>query len=246
MTSRRSIIGTLCLCVLGFCAIAVADASAVTIHECKEAAAGETTQQFSDSACTTKLAGGKFRTVPIPKGETVQLKGTSTETSTLATTIVGIKFRLTCATGNGTAEATNEEPAAGVMRVSGKKIIATFSKCEVKEPAGKGCKVTEPITTLEMNSITSEMKDTLTPVNAEGKFTTITISSCEGVAAPLNGAKPITGVARGINQESDPTSTEFTATSGSELKLGGQTATITGKTHSATAATGALLALKTP
>lgn len=248
MTRRKSILGVLCFSALCFSVFGASNASALTMHECKKAASGETTVEYTNSVCSVKAeppAKGEFRTVPLPLDTFTSIKVTETESFTLSSTVVGIKFKLTCSKAAGTGEAANQT-VGGVMQVTGKKAITSFTGCEVKEPVGKGCKVTEPITTLEANSVTKEDKTIFTPVNAEGKFTTITIAGCEGAAAPLNGAKPVTGTASGENNPATPTTTDFTATSGSSLKLAGQVATLTGKAHGATAADGVTISLKTP
>ncbi len=248
MTRSKSILGLLFLSALCFCAFGASSASAVTMHECKKApVSGETTQQYTTSECTTK-GTGEFRTVPIPLKETVELTPTATETFVLHTTIGGIETTIACKALTGSGKATNEEPKAGVMQVSGKEIRLKFSECSLTKPVEateKGCTVTVAETS-EATSITSEMSTTYTPVNAEKLFTTITIANCKAPLTILNGAKKVTGTAKGVNQEATPQTTEFTETSGGELKVAGQAALLTGKAHAVTKGTTTIVSLETP
>lgn len=244
MTLHKSILRVLCLSAVCFFAFGAANASALTMHECKKAEFGATGQNYSDGLCTN-AAAGEFRTVPTTLSTTVKLTTTDTDTFAIASTIAGIKVRIECQKLSGSGEATNEEPKAGTMQVSGKKITSSYSFCQVKEPSGKGCSVVEPIVTTNASSITTEHKTKFTPENAEKKFAAATVTGCIGAAAPLNGEKSLTGTATMTTPQTTPTISEFTSTSGSELKFGGQTATFTGKTQIHTFA-GVSVALETP
>lgn len=228
----------LAICIVVFAAGVVPSASAVTVHECKEATG--TGVRYTDSTCATESGTGKFQTVPIPVGTPTGLTFTATSNIVLAATIAGVKFEITCTGGSGSGTATNTE-AAGAMKVVGSEGHISFEGCSVTAPAGKGCTVPSTLTTNTVKSETTEMKDVITPETGT-TFITITVSGCTVTA--LNGSKTVTGSASGINNTG--TTTEFTTTSGSALTFGGQAATIIGKTHSKVAETGAQVGLETP
>jgi hypothetical protein len=236
MKVLKKSIGTMVLAGLLLAAIGAPNAGAVTLHECKEAAGTGTA--YSDSGCSVKSEAGKFQLVPVPAG--TALTFTNGGTSTLTMTIAGVKFKISCTGGSGSGSATNEEEG-GTMKVRGTGGVAKFEGCSVTEPAGKGCTVPSTISTETLKSETVEMKDVITPALGE-TFTTITVSGCSTSA--LNGSKSITGKASGIN--TNGMTTEFTASSGSELKFGGQNATLIGTTDSKITATGRQALLLTP
>lgn len=239
MTRRKSILGALTLSALCLCAFGAANAYAVKsiqLHECKETTKGTPTQ-YNSSACNVKEVGGAFQTEKITTLKN-SFKSTQTSAFTLAATVAGVKFKIECSTLNGTGEGEN----SGEIAV-GSNIVEVFSGCKVTEPAGKGCTVPEKITTNTLKSETKEMKAIYTPASGE-TFVTITVSGCS--VEGLNGAKPVTGSASAVVTEETPTTAEFSATSGSALKFGGQTATFIGKAHIATSPGGQVVALETP
>jgi hypothetical protein len=151
--------------------------------------------------------------------------------------LAGVKFKIECESVEGEGEAGNT--AEGV---AGEAFSAVFTGCAVTEPAGKGCTVPATITTNTLSVATKEMSVDYKPKEGE-TFVTINVSGCS--VGALNGAKPVTGSASTVVTEEEPTSGEFTATSGSALKFGGQTATLIGKTHAKTKE-GTTVALEAP
>lgn len=221
MTRRNSILGALLASALCLCAFGASNALAVKsvqLHECKESATGtETTAvEFADAGCQeVKTPGGKFRTALV-EGK-ANLTTYTTGSSTLSTIFSGVKVKIECSTlmGEGTGENTAE-----AFKGSGKEV---FTGCKVVEPSGKGCVVPEPISTNPLSIESNGMKVNYSPP-AGMPFGEITI---EGATCPvfLVGRKPVTGTASGEVTEGSPTTVEFTATSGSALKFGGQAAT---------------------
>jgi hypothetical protein len=227
------------LCGLCLVAFAAPTASAVTLHECKEAVG--TGVAYSDSACSTKSESGKFQTVPIPVNTSVGLTFTATSSAVLSTTVAGVKFAITCTGGSGSGTARNVE-TGGVMKVIGSEGHVKFEGCAVTTPAGGKCTVPATLETNTVKSETSEMNDVISPA-AGTAFITIPVSGAECPAA-LKGSKEVAGKASGVNTTG--TTTEFTTTSGSALTFGGQTATLTGSTHSKVTTTGVRVGLLTP
>lgn len=226
------------LCGLCVAAFVAPSASAVTLHECKEAIG--TGVGYTDSTCSTESATGKFQTVPVSANSSVGLTFTPTSSAVLSATIGGVKFQITCTGGSGSGTAKNVE-ASGTMKVLGSEGHVRFEGCSVTMPTGKGCAVPSTLETVTLKSETKEMNDIITPATGE-TFLTIPVTKCSTEA--LNGEKAISGSASGINETG--TTTEFTPTSGSALTFGGQSATLTGKTHSKVTATGVQVGLKTP
>jgi hypothetical protein len=240
MTRRNSILGALFLSALCFCAFGAANAFAVKsvqMHECVNTGGNGSGTHGTKyvEGCGSTIAGGVWETVKQVGSK--KLKSTQTSAFTLAATVAGVKFKIECSTLNGTGEGEN----SGEVFV-GKNIVEVFSGCAVTEPAGKGCTVTKEITTNTLKAETKEMNVNFTPAVSE-TFVTITISGCS--VGALNGEKPVTGSASAVFTEEAPNTAEFTATSGSVLKFGGQAATFIGKAHSKTAE-GTTVAFETP
>jgi hypothetical protein len=230
MTRPRAALLAFCLSILLYCVAGAASAPALTLHRCESNFAPVGTGTTYEVGCEVENKAGKFETVPIKANEWVQLTVAQTAPFAFSTQIALIKTEITCETLAGSEQARNEEPKAGVMQVSGKEVSLKFTNCKVAKPAGFGCKVAEPIETTEASSLASVVSRTLTPVNAENMFTNITISGCTGAAKALNGTREVTGAATGEIPAEHPGFTNFTETSGSSLKIGGQNATFTGLT----------------
>jgi hypothetical protein len=226
------------MCGVVAAAIGASSASAVTLHECKEGKG--TGIAYTNATCSAQSESGKFQTVAIPLNTATALTFTATSTTTLSATIAGVKFKIACTGGSGSGTATNTE-SGGSMKVIGSNGHVRFEGCTVTEPSGKGCTVPSTIETNTVKSQTSEMKDVIVPATGES-FVTIPLSGCSAEA--LNGEKVISGSASGTN--SGGSTTEFTSTSGSALKFGGQAATLIGSTHSKVTSTGVIVGLETP
>jgi hypothetical protein len=188
----------------------------VQLHACTtEGTAGK---RYSTSNCEqgTTTAEGKFTW----KVDTAATKGQITEASSfsLASTVSGIKFKVSCTGAKGSGEFQNEE---GIAIGSG--ITLTLTGCSVTEPAGKECTVPAEISTASLTAKTKEMSATFTPTTGT-KFMTIKVSGCS--VAALNGEKEVTGSATASVPEMGPLA--FTATSGSALNYAAQAATFLG------------------
>ncbi len=249
MRNPKSILGALFLSALCFCVFGVANASALTVHECKKTE-GKGTSRFTDSGCVTPNAAGEFETVPLVGSNEVvptltPTTGTTETHAVLEGTIAGAEYEITC-TGLTSANAKLENGTAGTeMFVKGSGIVE-FTGCKVNKPAGVGCTVPATLETEELNSTTKEMTVTFKPTNAEEKIITFTISGCTGGAKVLNGSKTFKGTLAATLLAEKPTSLEFNETSGSKLTFGGQAANFTAVIHFATKANGALLSFETP
>ncbi len=249
MRNPKSILGALFLSALCFCVFGVANASALTVHECKKTE-GKGTSRFEDSGCTKEKATGEFETVPIVGSQEVTMTLTPTTNTTethavLEATIGGVPLEITCealSTPNGKLENVLNGTGMGV-KGSGK---AKFTNCKMTKPAESGCTVPATLETEELNSTTKEMTVTFKPTNAEEKIITFTISGCTGGAKVLNGSKTFKGTLAATLLAEKPTSLEFNETSGSKLTFGGQAANFTAVIHFATKANGALLSFETP
>jgi hypothetical protein len=247
MTRNKSYVVALCLAGLCSC-IAISQASAMTMHECKETNEGGTGVKYSDSGCSKVDGTGKFQTVTLKEGQTVEVTPTSTETFLSQTVLSGIKFKFHCEEVTGSAKTTNSyeevEPPKKNMYVQGSGKIQ-LQQCTKIEPAGLGCTIPTEIETTELQLLTSAMTTAYTP--KEGTtLATIKISGCEGAAKALNGEHQMTGKLVAVTEEATPTSQQFTATSGSEVQISGAAATFEGKLHYATKASGQTLAIETP
>ncbi len=248
MRNRKSILGALFLSALCFCVFGAANASALTLHECKKTE-NKGTSRFTDSKCETPNAAGEFETVPLVGSQTVvntltPTTGTTETHAVLEGTIAGIEYEITCSgltSTNGKAENVLNGTEMGV-KATGK---AKFTGCKMTKPAGFGCTVPEILETLELSGTTKEMTITYKPTNEKEEFITFAISGCTGGAKVLNGLKTAKGTAAATVLAEKPTSVEFNATSGSKLTFAGQSANFTAVTHGTTS-DGTLLSWETP
>lgn len=234
MNRGKSIPGVLLLSITCLCAFGASSSSALSMHECTKGE-GIGTGKVFEAGCHKVKAGGGWETVkttglkrliptitvlPPPGPGPVELRAT----------IAGIKFKAECSTLGGEAGLENQESGGG-NTVVGKEIKFEYSGCAVIEPAGKGCKIAEPIKTVELKSETSGLSTIYSPASGE-TLMTATVSGCS--ASVLNGEKNLTGKVVGVNQEATPETTEVTETSGSELKFGGFPVTLTYAWHYST------------
>lgn len=249
MTRRRSILGILCLSVVGLCVVGASNASAMTLHECLKNIRGtEPITKYEDEKCEHEnQTTGEWQTVPIELGKSVELiptltptEGTTETHATLSATIGGIAVEITCTGVNSPNTVAKNIESAGVMGVEGTG-KSEFTGCALKNPAPP-CKVPETITTNELKTSTNEMKTKYQPATGE-EFVSITISGCEGGNKILNGAKAVKGFANAVSKT--PTSQKFETGAG-ELTFGGQAAVFKATVHFKTKGTNTTVALETP
>jgi hypothetical protein len=213
-----------------FCvaAFAAADASALPLspeHCIKGVGTG--TGPFSTNACREKSPGGEWEWARF---ETTGWVPREIELAELSSVISGVKFKVSCSSleGGGTTTALAEE------EVTGTGIVLTYTGCTVSEPAEKGCQVKAGgekngrLKTKTLKSVTTRPESEIYKskyVPASGStLVSVEVNGC--ASETLNGTKELTGGA--VSVSSDGRKQEFTATSGSELKLGGQAATLRG------------------
>ncbi len=260
MKRIKPVAGLLVLCGLCFCAFGASNASALTLHECKEAASGETTKTYEDSECKKAKEGGKFRTVPLSVGTSTPVTPTLTETpgstperplttgETAGVHVVwhwvggGITFQITC-TGLTSADSTvTNKEIGGVKTFEGTGTVE-FTGCTVKTPTQ--CTVPTTLKTVLLKLTTKEMSVILKP-NSGGTWITIPISGASCPAA-FKGEKETTGEAVGTVTEAEPQMVSFDSKSGNKLKLGGiEGAQTTATTHTKRNSNNAVLAAETP
>jgi len=168
---------------------------------------------------------------------------------TLKAVIAGIELDVVCKALGGSGTTTNREPKEGEMRVEGSKITLKFTSCEVTKPAGKGCKVKEPFEMTGLKSTTLAVAEA-EPAKVEfapesgTELGAIVLEGCS--LSALNGSKPVTGTIVGVGSNEDFSLLEFTAGSGSAVKLGGQSAVFTGSSRDFLAGTEERLAIENP
>jgi hypothetical protein len=141
--------------------------------------------------------------------------------------IAGVNIEIACEKESG--KGWIENPVGEVNAIGFDE--EDFTKCTVPKPAAGGCKVHEPIALdVDIDPVLKEGKiyGELTP-DVGVNLGEIMLEGC--VNGALNGASPLSGVLRGLSINGIEEGTfEFTATSGSEARLGGNPATFIGKT----------------
>lgn len=211
------------LALAGVCALAAfafaAGASGQNFETCvTQGTIGSTAKhKYSDGLCNTQDdAGGMFRRF-VYNGAVKDTSGAAA--NTLSSTISGVSFKVTCTGLSGSGTVAN----SGGEATFSEQLIA-FEGCSVTLPAGKGCSVPATIETVKLkaSSPAESWKTTYTPESGE-KIMTISISGCS--ISALNGEKSVTGSAAS-STEAEAYTQEFSATTGSALKLSGQTATL--------------------
>jgi hypothetical protein len=237
----------ICACTLYLAAIGAAPASASWTETCTN---GQKTEQtftwYNDSDCRTLNSLGPYhRVLNVPYMSIwTHIFLPATADSQVSATIGGVKLTVKCqglTNSSGVAENIEE---LGVKKVKGKEMVMSYSKCSVIAPAEKGCKVAEPITTTKLKTTAAQVektqKVTFEPESGT-KIATLSISSCS--ISGLNGEKELTGSIVGVvpATATEQSLIQFTSTSGSSLKLAGQTATYTGSTEAENEKTGELL-----
>jgi hypothetical protein len=223
-------------CALCLCGMAAASASAANIelHECTNSTLTPT-QRFTTSGCSITSGSGTFGWRLIA-GATSANVSTTTAASSIAATLGGISFKISCTgvTGGGTYENTGG-------KLVGSGIFLHYSGCAVSSPAGGKCSVNPLMSTNELKAVSNEMKVKYEAAKAE-PILSVTVNGAE-CPAPLSGNKNLTGSATAVVEEMGRFE-EFTAASGSALTFGGQGATYLG-TYGLEGSTGAVFGLVT-
>ncbi len=176
------------------------------------ASASATTQRWFVKG--EELASGKVEKV-VSKG---------TEKFILKSTALALTVKIECTTEK--SKGTIENPSGGGAG-KGTDVIE-FSGCTVPEPAGEGCKITEPIkaeASMELVEFSEKAADEFKPKTTN--FTELVFTGCS--STELDKTYPIKGTDTGIalNTTSE---LEFTNTSGN-LTYGGEPAKLKGKSE---------------
>jgi hypothetical protein len=234
---KKSMAGAaaVCACMLYLGAIGAGPASATWTESCTNTKVTEFTQTwYTDAQCQNKNVLGKYhRLVRKPLGSiwTHSLIIPFAEHQVSAT-ISGVKLTVGCEEQTNTSGVAENFEELGIEKVRGKEMVNVYSECKVKAPAEKGCKVAEPITTTKLKTLAAQPEATqkvwLEPESGT-KIATLSISSCS--IGALNGERELTGTMVGVvpATETEQSQVEFTTSSGSSLKLAGQSATYTGE-----------------
>lgn len=236
---KKTITGALavCACAICFGAIGAGSASATWTETCTDKSVKEFTfTWFTDATCSTKFITGPYHRLtnkPLGSIWTHNLILPFDEHQVSAT-IGGVKFTASCKELSNTSGVAENVEELGVEKVKGKEMVMVYSECSVKAPAEKGCKVAEPITTTKLKTTAAQPEATQKvwfEPESSTKIATLSITSCS--IGALNGSKELTGTIVGVvpSAETEQSTIEFTTTSGSSLKLAGQTATYTGETE---------------
>jgi hypothetical protein len=229
---RKLAIALLAAAICGIAALRPATAGATRAELCTKTHAGETTTTlYSDAKCqTTEAFGAYHRWIDSGPVHTHLLIGNEQH---ISTTIAGIAFEVSCEdlTNSGGVEENVE--VLGLHKVPGKELTLEFGSCTVNKPAGRECKVHEPITTAPLDT---------TAVDGEGR-TEVTFEPESGTSlgslgvehctiAMINGVRSMTGSFIGYVPVSEQSVVEFTKTikEAGTFKIGGQVAGYLGKT----------------
>lgn len=215
----------LCVCAVAVTNSATADTQKGTIwEECLKNPTNKTVTQYTDATCATAGNGGYYWS-PTTTIHLKKLKNTAKSPTVLKATIAGVTVEIQCTTdsGEGEAEETVVEESPEI-RIA--ELALTYEECSVTKPAGKGCTVAGG--TFTTGSLVGETVPGATKIKyVPASGTTIATITIEGASCPVKGAKPLTGSETAV-YEAEGAEEEFTEASGSELKLAGQAATLTG------------------
>jgi hypothetical protein len=240
MDMRRSfqVLFASALLMLSVAAFASSSASASTTEECKEPVAGEefTSAHFLDPNCEKQNgAEGEFHTTLIP-GSSILVR-TATLPFPVKATLLGTAFEAKCSTYGGETTVSNfVEKEKHKFKGEGK---IKLSGCVVSKPSG--CTM-EPIETVQLSETSEDLEKAqrtlFAPVSGT-KLATLTIKGCA-----IAGVYAIEGKLR--SQTLNIHSEEFSSTSGSELKIGGNVFVLEGLYHNATKANGKTIVRELP
>jgi hypothetical protein len=236
------LLGILAVLVLCWCGLGAASASASWTEECADILPGLPTNGtfYKEKQCTTKdNLNGKFHWLITEQRNWFFTRWLVGSTQDISGTVGGVKFTVSCEAVTSSGEAENFEEEGEELFI-GKEMVVEYTKCTVTAPAGKGCKVAEPIKTTKLKSAVVSEPEEQSRIKLEPEsgtnFATITVSGCS--ISGLNGEKTIEGTITGVVPSSELWMLEFTSTSGSALKMAGQTLTYAGKVSSENAETG--------
>lgn len=246
MSRAKSVLGIAVLFALALSAVGVSSASAkgITAYTCVKDANGD---RFGAHCLTSGTE--KYKHVEIPpttEKETNQTTITATNantkeetkassSATLKGALSGVETEVTCAEVHGEGVLENKTNASKEMYIHAEGKLH-YTKCEVKAPAGKGCKVNEETITTEQITGTSEGQQTHEPATgihtfkikpAEGTtFAKIKIENCS--IGALNNTFPVTGSLNAKTSGATLTATHTDITAQNELKFGGVKAGLEG------------------
>ncbi|HET7444810.1 MAG TPA: hypothetical protein VFJ57_09150 [Solirubrobacterales bacterium] len=241
MKSRRRVVclGVLFALTLGALSAASAAATGTTAYTCVPEGNGA---YFGGHCLATGSVPHDLKEIPVNTLTTVTATNQDTASETTAArsetikgTISGINTEITCNEEHGEGTLENKT-VSGEMVVAG-EVLWHFTICEVKAPAGKGCKVSGgTFTTSQLTSTTQGQGDGVKFAPKEGtKIADIKIEGCS--VAALNNTFPLTGSFVAQTSGATQASTHVEVTTQNTLKLGGQKAgfegAITTEGHSA-------------
>lgn len=227
MTHRKYGAALVVVAALCFGAFGAGSASAlpITPEHCIKGT-GTGTGPFPTNKCWESSPGGEWEWAPF------KTTGIVWEPNPVQMSAVfsGVKFTVSCSGLEGGGEMT----AASEEEVHGSEIVLTYTGCAVAEPVESGCKVkaggeangklkTKSLKAITTRPETEKYKFKYSPTTGS-TLMGMEVSGCN--VEVLNGTKELVGSAVAVS--SNGRKQEFTTSSGSELKLGGQAATLVG------------------
>ncbi|HEY2715994.1 MAG TPA: hypothetical protein VGI73_07225 [Solirubrobacterales bacterium] len=240
MTLRKRLVGlTACCMFLAMLAIqGVSGAAASTTEECKIPAVGEkfTSKHFLDANCENANTEGEYHTTTV--SESAWLIRTNTGIVKIDWEVFASPAEINCATYSGNKFVTSYEKE-GVRGFVGEGTMI-LSGCKVIKPLG--CFISEPIKTvplLETSEDLGEVMRTSYVAKEGGYLATVKVEGCA-----LAGEYSLKGTLR--SQSANIHTEEFSATSGSEVKLGEWPVRFTFGFHDATEASGKTVVRELP
>lgn len=232
MRKTGVLLGTLLLAALFICGASVLPASALTLEECQEAATmpeGSTSTEYTSGKCEATGAGHWWR-VPV----TGKVVFASQGPTSVAATIGGVEMEVQCASLSGVGSPKNLE-VGGARVIEDSAITISYELCTVTKPTGGICTVPAALTTNLLKSAT--VPGTMTQKYEVEAGTTLATLTFSGALCPTIltiSPKKLTGSLTAEVNEASGGVEEFTTTSGSALKVAGQTATFVSKNRFAT------------
>lgn len=151
----------------------------------------------------------------------LELQITQIGNAVLNGTLAGTPVEIICGLGNSKNSTLENVLTAGIEHSLGSSSIH-YTMCSVAKPAGKGCLVQNELVLATTHSLTLKGPLVLFSAETNNTFTTITLDGCSAEA--LNKGFKVEGAASAIPNNANST-LEFTLTSGSALKFGGNAAT---------------------
>lgn len=158
-----------------------------------------------------------------PIGESpIKVAGVNQGAFNLGYSTGGVKFNAKCTTASTGGSISNPAGGSAGILTGGSLVL---SNCAVTEPPGKGCTVPN---VLEFRSLRAELGGSSVSYRPETgeNLLILKVTGCSPEA--LNGEKAMTGSITAAASSAIPGTYEFTRTSGSGLKFGGQNAILLG------------------